>query len=182
MVHEIAPESFRIPGVTPDQPSPVVPKPQFYGVNPQTGEKGLQFGMPDTLEEVSWWNADPQGILAPKPGGPVGNAYIALLWGHTGLSGRTGVFKSLSKVAEGDLSYLSGVDAKGIRGTLTLRAIKALDIPKSPQRLFDDTLANEAPPNTRVVTSTCTGDVDAKTGHHVDLRVVMWDIIAWMPA
>lgn len=172
---------MRIPGVTPKSGAQVIAQPQYYGRNPQTGNGDqLMYDTPSNLQDISWWSADPKGNAAPKPGASADNKYIAVFWGHTALDDKHGVFARLGDVEGGDLAFIKGKDDKGKQGILTLRAIKSYQVPKDPQTAFDKGL-NKAPAGTQVATGTCSGDVDWATGHHEDMRIVLWTIIKWTP-
>lgn len=172
---------MRIPGVTPKSGAQVIAQPQYYGRNPQTGKGDqLMYDTPSNLQDISWWSADPKGNAAPKPGASADNKYIAVFWGHTALDDKHGVFARLGDVEGGDLAFIKGKDDKGKQGILTLRAIKSYQVPKDPQTAFDKSL-NKAPAGTQVATGTCSGDVDWATGHHEDMRIVLWTIIKWTP-
>jgi hypothetical protein len=155
--------------------------PTVWAENKVTGVYGWSYGIPNNLTQVAWWSADQNNNAAPKPGGPRGNSNIAVFVAHTGLDDVHGVFAKLSSLREGDSIYIGGIDAKGVRGTLTMRVIGSATAPKA-NSIELATAINQAPAATRAVFGTCAGRLSSDKQTHKDNRVVFADIVAWAPA
>ena len=120
----------------------------------------LAYGVPDNLTDVTWWNQDDRGIPAPKPGGPPGNANIALFFGHTGINGDVGVFDKLYTLQVGQRVTLIGYDALGRTIKMVLEVVRVVpQLDKSNPNALNDSI-DAAPAATRVSFITCFGKVN----------------------